>query len=89
MRALNKPDISHREEIFGVCKKFITKLTDYFFTIIDLGTAWFGNESLFNPQKDNAPLIKQIGPMYIGFDDYPPYSGRISKMFWKNVNENI
>ena len=29
---------------YGVCKKFITKLTDNFFTIIDLGTASFGNE---------------------------------------------
>ena len=56
VRALNKPYISHREEIFGVCKKFITKLTDYFFKIIDLGTASFGNESQFNQQKENAPL---------------------------------
>ena len=28
VRALNKPDTSPREEIFGVCKKIITKLTD-------------------------------------------------------------
>ena len=60
VRALNKPDISHREEIFGVCKKFITKLIDYFFTIIDLGNASFGNESSFNQQKDHAPLIKNL-----------------------------
>ena len=26
------------KEKYGVCKKFITKLTDYFFTIIELGT---------------------------------------------------
>ena len=50
--ALNKPDKSPREEKYGVCKKIITKLTDYFFTIIDLGTASFGNESLFTQQKD-------------------------------------
>ena len=89
MRALNKPDTSPREEIFGVCKKIITKLTDYFFTIIDLGRASFGNESLFNQHKDNAPLIKQFGPMYIDFDEYPPYSGKNSENFEKNVNENI
>ena len=27
--------------------------------------------------------------MYIDFDDYPPYSGRISAIFEKYVNENI
>ena len=57
VRALNKPDISPREEIFGVSKKLITKLTDDFFTIIDLGTASFGNESSFTQQKENSPLI--------------------------------
>ena len=85
MKALNKSDISPREEIFGVFKNFITKLTDYFFTIIDLWTASFGNESLFNQQKENDPLIKHFGPMYIGFDEYPPYSGRISDFFWKKL----
>ena len=83
MRALNKPDISPREEIFGACKKIITKLTDYFFTIIDLGTASFGNESLFTQQKENASLIKYFRPVYIDFDEYPPYSGRISEIFEK------
>ena len=82
VRALNKPDISPREEIFGVYKKFITKLIDTLFTIIDLGTASFGNESSFNQQKDNDPLIKHSGPMYIDFDDYPPYSGKISDFFF-------
>ena len=61
VRALNKTDISPREEIFGFCKKFITKFTDYFFTVIDLGTASFGNGYLFNQQKDNDSLIKQFG----------------------------
>ena len=83
MRVLNKPDKSPREEIFGVCKKVITKLTDYFFTIIDLETASFGNEYLFTQQKDNSPLIKHFGPIYIDFDDYPPYSGRNSESFEK------
>ena len=54
VRALNKPDISPREEIFGVCKRFITKLTYYFFMIINLGTASFVNEYLFTQQKENA-----------------------------------
>ena len=89
MRALNKPDISPREEIFGVCKKIITKLTDYFFTIIDLGNESFGNEYLFNQQKENAPSIKMFGSMYIYFDEYPPYSGKISETFVKNVTKNL
>ena len=46
VRALNKPDTRPREEIYAFCKNFITKLTDYFFTIIYVGTASFGNESL-------------------------------------------
>ena len=72
-RALNKPDSSPREEIFWFCKNFITKLTDYFFTITDLGTASFGNEYLFTQQRDNSTLIKCFGPMHIYFDEYPPY----------------
>ena len=81
--ALNKPDKSPREEKYGVCKKIMTKLTDYFFTIIDLGTASFGNESLFTQQKENFPLVKCFGPMYIDFDEYPCYSGRNSENFEK------
>ena len=57
--------------------------------IIDLVNVSFGNVSLFNKLKVNAPLIKHFGPMYIYFDEYPPYSGKISEIFEKNVNENI
>ena len=41
VKALNKFQSSWRKK-YGVCKKFITKLTDYFFPIIDLGTTSFG-----------------------------------------------
>ena len=54
---LNKFDKRPREEIFGVCKKIIRKLTDYFSVIIDLGTASFGNGYYSTQLKDNAPLI--------------------------------
>ena len=81
VRAFKTPDISPREEILGVCKKFITKFTDYFFMIINLGTESFGNESTFNQQKENAPLIKCFGPMCIDFDEYTTYSGRNSEFF--------
>ena len=83
VKALNKADISPREEIFAVCKKFITNLTDYLFEIIDLGTASFVKESSFTQQKYNYQLIKQFGPIYIDFDEYPPYSVRISEFFEK------
>ena len=33
--ASNKPDKITREEKYGFCKTIVTKLTDYFFTIID------------------------------------------------------
>ena len=51
-KALNKNFKVPGEEKIGVCKKFITKLTDYFFSIIDLGTTSFGNEPLFTQQKE-------------------------------------
>ena len=63
-------------------------MIDYFFMIIDLGTAPFGNVYLFTQPKYNAPLIKQYVPIYIDSDEYLPYSGRISEIF-ENVNENI
>ena len=72
VRAFKNPDISPREAIFGVRKKFITKFTDYLFKIINIGTASFGNESSFTQHKDNSPLIKHFGPMYIDFEEYPP-----------------
>ena len=89
VRYLNKIDNRHGEYIFGVCKKFIRKLTDYFFMIIDLGTASFGNGSLFTQINENAPLINVFGPMHIDFDEYLPYSGGISEFFETNVNDNI
>ena len=83
VKALNKNYKSPREEKYGVCKTFITKLTDYFFTIIDLGTASFGNQPLFTQQKEKFPLIECFGPMYIDFDEYPRYSGRNSEIIEK------
>ena len=57
--------------------------------ILDLGTASFGNVYFFTQLKENDPLIKNSGPMYIHFDEYPPYSGRIYDFFETNVNANI
>ena len=74
---------------YGVCKKFITKLTDYFFAIIYLGTTSFGNEPLFTQQKEKSRLIQCFGPMFIAFDEYPHFSGRESIIFEKDVNEAI
>ena len=64
-------------------------MTDYFFTIIDLGTVSFGNQPSFTQQKEKNPLIEFFGPIYIDFGEYPRYSGRNSEMFEKYVNENI
>ena len=36
---------------------------------------------MFTQIKENAALIKKIGPMYIYFDDYRPYSDTISDFF--------
>ena len=39
--------------------------------------------------KENDPLIKKFGPIYIDFDEYPRYIGRTSAFFERNVNESI
>ena len=83
VKALKKNFKVPGEEKFGVCKKFITKLTDYFFAIIDLGTTSLGNEPLFTQQKEMFRLIKCFGPMFIYFDAYPHFSGRESTTFEK------
>ena len=64
-------------------------MTDYFFTIIELGNPSFGNEPSFTQQKEKFPLIKCLDPIYIDFDEYPRYSGRNSEIFGNYVNENI
>ena len=89
MKALNNNFEVSGEEIFWVCKKFITKLTDYFFSTIDLGTTSFGNKPFFTQQKENFQLIQCFGPMFIDFDEYPCYSGKESIIFEKDVNEAI
>ena len=60
-------------------EKIIRKLKDYFFMTIDKGTASSGNRTLFTKLKENYTLIKHFGPMYIDFDEHPPYTGTISK----------
>ena len=87
MRDLNKGEKSPREGIFGVCKIFIRKLTDYFFVILDLWTKSFENGSLFTWLKSNAPSIKHFGTIYTNFDEYPWYSGRTSAIFEKIVRK--
>ena len=49
--------------------------------IFDLGTESFGNGSFFTELKENPPFITFFGPMYIDFDVYPRYNGRISEIF--------
>ena len=71
VKALNKNFKVPGEKKYGVCKQFITKLTDYFFAIIDLGTKSFGNEPLITQHKENCRMIKCFGPIFIDFDDYP------------------
>ena len=52
--------------------------------ILNLVTASFGKGSLFTQLKEDAAFIKHFRPMYIDFDEYPPYSGRIYEIFEKN-----
>ena len=52
LKALNKIVKKPIDLIFGICNKFIRKLTDYFLMVLDLGTASFGNGSLFTQLKE-------------------------------------
>ena len=87
VKALNNNFKVPSEETFEVNIKFITKLTDYFFSMINLGTTSFGNKALFTQQKKKYRLIQCFGPMFIDFDEYPHYSGRefiiLKKMLMK------
>ena len=51
VRSLKTIDKRPGEDIVGVCKKIIRKLTDYFFMILDLESASFVNGSLFTQLK--------------------------------------
>ena len=62
VEALNKNFKVPGEKTFGVCKKIITTLTDYFFSKIDLGTTSFGNKPLFTQQKEKCRLIQFLVP---------------------------
>ena len=62
VKALNKHFEVPGETKYGVCKKFITKFTDYFLAINDLGTTSFGNELLFTQHKENCRLINGLVP---------------------------
>ena len=88
VRGLNKIYWRPEEEIFGVCNQVIKKLTDYFFMILYLGNASFGNGHFFTQLK-KSPLIKHFGPIYIYFDEYPRYTGRTSNIFETNINDSI
>ena len=80
VRDINKIYKKLRYCISGVCKQFIKKLEDYFFVIVDLGTASFVNGYMSPQIKENSALMKHFGPMYIDFDGYPPYSDTISEI---------
>ena len=65
------------------------KLADYFFTIIDEENASLEKKSLFNSLKENSVLITYFGPIYIDFDDHPPYSGALAENLGTNTNSHI
>ena len=89
MKALNKSDNVPGYGIFGVWKKFISKLTDYFFTIIDEETTSLGKRTFYYPKIIcNIDKIFSTN-VYFDFNDYPPYSGAISENFETNINARI
>ena len=89
VKAVSKKKMDKGSKEFGVCKSFITSLTEYFFSRFGLGNSLFGKECIFTQQKEKSELTQCFGPMFIDFDDYPHYSGKESKKFEKDINEAI
>ena len=77
------------DNMYGFCKNIIGKLIYYLFTIIDEENASLEKKSLFNSLKENSVLITYFGPIYIDFDDHPPYSDALSRIFETNINAHI
>ena len=80
VRSLNKIDNEPGDCIFGVFKDFVRKLMEWFFTMID-------EENNKNQTKQylltlkKSKLTRHFGPIYIIFDDCPPYTDAISDIF--------
>ena len=83
---MKKIDNEPRNCIFGVCKKKeadILLLHNYFQRNCN------NKKHFFTVVKDNAILIRLFGLMYIGFEDYHPYTGAINEIFETNMNDHI
>ena len=77
---IEKNDNESGSFIFGVCKDFVRKLTDYFFANIDEEIE-FKNPNIIYYHFKNAKLTRRFGPMCINFYEYPPYTVAISGCF--------
>ena len=89
MKELIKNDNKPGDWISGVCKTIIKKLIEKLFTIIDKETASLENKILSTSLTENATLIDVFEPMYIGFDEYLPYSGALYELFEVNIPAHI
>ena len=69
-------------------QRTLGKLTDIFFTRVNMESASIENKKIVTDLKENYTLTRQFGPMNISFDDYPPYSGAISQ-FLKQILMHI
>ena len=74
VKALNRK--KNGSKGFGVCKIFITTLTEYFFSTFGLGTTSVGENLFYTTERKMSIDTKYFGPMFIDFDDYPHYSGK-------------
>ena len=89
LRALKKNWRVTRRRHTWCLQKLIRKLTDYFFMILDLGAASFGNGYLFTELKGNSPLIKKLGQCILILKSILPIVVEYLKCLKNNVNENI
>ena len=73
--------------IFENCKDPVRKLMNNFFTTVAKESE-FKIYIIYYHLKIYT-LTRHLGPMYINFDAYPPYTGAVYDFFLTNINSHI
>ena len=89
VRTLNMNDDDKEGKICGISTKFIRKLTDLSFLIIGEKASTDIPLNKTNNLRKMEKLICLYEPMYLPWDDYPPYSDKQSDISEANINKEF
>ena len=79
----------NEEKCCGVSTDFIIKLTDFFFITFGDKASTYIPLIKNNPLRNSEALARLYGPMYLEFDDYPPYFDKKLSYLRHTWTENI